>query len=212
MADSAFPTGGFAHSGGLEAAWQQGELANPGELASFIRASLCQLGRASLPFVTAAHANPGNWLELDRLCDTFNTNHVANRASRLQGQALLASAERIFATHQLEQLRQSARQTGAFYHFAPVFGVTTNALGIDFMPAARLFFFIHLRGLVTGAIRLGIIGPLEGQALLHSFAAQAEEVLLRCRNLTREQIAQPSPLLELFQANQDRLYSRLFQS
>ena len=55
LADSAFPTGGFAHSGGLEAAWQHGEVANRGELVSFIEASLHQLGHAALPFVTAAY-------------------------------------------------------------------------------------------------------------------------------------------------------------
>jgi urease accessory protein len=31
LADSAFPTGGFAHSGGLEAAWQHGEIRNSAE-------------------------------------------------------------------------------------------------------------------------------------------------------------------------------------
>jgi urease accessory protein len=36
LADSAFPTGGFAHSFGLEAAWQQGEV-NAASLASFLR-------------------------------------------------------------------------------------------------------------------------------------------------------------------------------
>ena len=32
LADSAFPTGGFAHSGGLEAAWQNGEVSNRGDV------------------------------------------------------------------------------------------------------------------------------------------------------------------------------------
>src|SRR5260221_11759540 len=54
LADSAFPTGGFAHSLGLEAAWQHGEVRNRTELVSFIEAGLQQLGHAALPLVTAA--------------------------------------------------------------------------------------------------------------------------------------------------------------
>jgi hypothetical protein len=58
LADSAFPAGGFAHSGGLEAAWQHGQARNASELAGLLESSLRQLGHASLPFVGAAHDNP----------------------------------------------------------------------------------------------------------------------------------------------------------
>ena len=43
LCDSAFPTGGFAHSSGLEAAWQQGEVGTPGDLYAWLAASLGQL-------------------------------------------------------------------------------------------------------------------------------------------------------------------------
>ena len=38
LADSAFPTGGFAHSWGLEAAWQSGEVADVAALRRFVHA------------------------------------------------------------------------------------------------------------------------------------------------------------------------------
>ena len=83
--DSAFPTGGFAHSGGVEAAWQHGAIRNRAEWMGYLTASLDQAGHAALPWVTAAHAEPGRVHELDAWFDAFTTNHVANRASRLQG-------------------------------------------------------------------------------------------------------------------------------
>jgi hypothetical protein len=58
LVDSAFPTGGFAHSGGLEAAWQHGEVRGRVDLSSFLDASLLQAGHAMLPFVTAAIDEP----------------------------------------------------------------------------------------------------------------------------------------------------------
>src|SRR5881628_3376496 len=36
VVDSAFPTGTFAHSWGLEAAWQQGEIETPAALEAFV--------------------------------------------------------------------------------------------------------------------------------------------------------------------------------
>ena len=211
LADSAFPTGGFAHSGGSEAAWQHGELRGRADLASFLEASLGQLGRASLPFVGAAHRGPDRLVALDRLCDAFTSNHVANRASRLQGRALLATAERIFPGGPLQRLREPSHLPPCG-HLAPVFGAVMGALGLDGRATARMFFFQHLRGLLAGAVRLGIVGPMEAQSLQHRMAPLAEEVLARCEGLSVDDIAQTSPLLDIWQGAQDRLYSRLFQS
>src|SRR5213596_428349 len=86
LADSAFPTGGFAHSFGLEAAWQQGEV-TAASLPSFVRDVILQAGRSALPFVVAAYDEPADLPEIDGRCDAFLRNPVANRASRVQGRA-----------------------------------------------------------------------------------------------------------------------------
>ena len=208
LADSAFPTGAFAHSGGLEAAWQHGEVRNPTELASFLEASLEQLGHGSLPFVTAAHDDPEDVGALDRHCDTFLMNHVANRASRLQGRAFLASSGKIFRS---SKIAGKAKEF-PLGHFAPAFGSATRILGVSRSGAARLFFFQHLRGVVAGAIRLGIAGPMEAHAWQHRLAPRAQAILSRCERLPIAEVAQTAPLLEIWQGTQDRLYSRLFQT
>jgi urease accessory protein len=212
LADSAFPTGGFAHSGGLEAAWQHGELRNRADLKTFIEASLRQFGQGSLPFMLAACDAPEEFSMLDQLCDCFLSNHVANRASRLQGQALLASAERIFSAPALNHLRQSTIQQPSPCHLSPVFGIVVGSLDIERIHASRLFIFLHLRGLTASAVRLGIVGPMEAQSLQHQCGPFAEAVRIRSQHLTAQDIAQTAPLLEIWQGAQDRLYSRLFQS
>lgn len=203
LADSAFPTGGFAHSVGLEAAWQHGEIRNSAELSSFLEASLRQLAHSALPFAAAAHDAPEQGAELDRLSDAFLTNHVANRASRAQGRAFLMVVEKTFGL---------AHHSLPFGHFAPVFGGTARRLGLPRMSTTHLFFFQHLRALVAAAIRLGIVGPMEAQTLQHRLAPTAREILSRSVHLPVSAIAQTAPLLELWQGTQDRLYSRLFQS
>lgn len=207
LADSAFPTGGFAHSLGLEAAWQHGEVRNRTELISFIEAGLQQLGHAGLPFVTAAFDAPGKFAEFDQLCDAFTTNHVANRASRAQGRAFLAATERIFKSE-----TGSRKSEIQFAHFAPVFGMCLRQLNVPRETAARMFFFNQLRSVLAAAVRLNIIGPMEAQILQQHLATVAEKILTRCESLTLDDLAQTSPLLDLWQGAQDRLYSRLFQS
>src|ERR1700733_9793520 len=97
LSDSAFPAGGFAHSGGLEAAWQHGRVSAGESLEGLIRCQLQQISRAAVPFVAAAHADPRRLLELDSTCEALLSNHVANRASRAQGQAFLLASSRIFS-------------------------------------------------------------------------------------------------------------------
>jgi urease accessory protein len=204
LADSAFPAGGFAHSAGLEAIWQHGEARNSAELAGLLETSLWQFGHGILPFFSAAHDEPGQLGALDQHCDAFLTNHVANRASRLQGRAFLSSAEKVFHRPPI-----GPPPCG---HFAPVFGAATRSLGLNRSRAARLFFFLHLRGLIGAAIRLGIIGPMEGQAMQCRLSPVAGEILTQCETLPVTEAAQTAPLQEIWQGAQDRLYSRLFQS
>lgn len=223
LADSAFPTGGFAHSVGLEAAWQHSEVRNRGELLSFVEASLHQLGRAALPFVSAAYVEPDQLEEFDNLCDVFTTNHVANRASRAQGKAFLTAVQRIFqergpaiggTASALRGTITVKRPEGRapFNHFAPVFGACLRKLDIPADTTNRLFFFNHLRGTLAAAVRLNIVGPMEAQALQRQLTPKAESIIKTCEMLTLDDIAQTSPLLDLWQGAQDRLYSRLFQS
>ncbi len=203
LMDSAFPTGGFAHSAGLEAAWQHAEVRDSEQLLSFIEASLHQLGHAALPLVTTAHAEPERLAELDQLCDAFTSNHVANRASRLQGRAFLTAAQKIFAIVPAESPCR---------HFAPVFGASLGQLHVSRETTGRLFFFSHLRGMLAAAVRLNIAGPMEAQILQRRMAPLAERLLAECLPLTTDDLAQTSPLLDIWQGAQDRLYSRLFQS
>lgn len=203
LADSAFPTGSFGHSGGLEAAVQMGAVPGPSELEAYLHAALVQCGHSSLLLAIAAHTDPDRLPDLDALADAFLINHVANRASRLQGQTFRAAAERCLGV--------SLPET-PWNHQAPVFGGATRRLHLPLETAARLYLFLQLRCWISAAIRLGIIGPLHAQTLQHDFAPTLEQVLAASLQRSIDDLTQTSPLLELWQGTHDRLYSRLFQS
>ena len=212
LCDSAFPAGAFAHSAGLEAAWQQGEVAGAQGLAEWIAAALGQTARGLIPIVASAWAGEPPLNEVDALCDSFLLNHVANRASRAQGQALLMACAKTFEADSVRNLADSVRAERLGGHYAPVFGAVGRALELPRRRTCDLFMFLALRGAVSSAVRLGIVGPLQGQNLQHRLARQAPAAVEQCIDLPLGSIAQTAPLADLLQGTQDRLYSRLFVS
>jgi len=109
LADSNLPTGSFVASSGLESYVTHGLWSNKSAIIDFVRDSLASYAHSTLPFVSDAHriitayaasSNPPSTeelggaieqlLRLDDLYETMTLNHVARRASKAQGIALLA--------------------------------------------------------------------------------------------------------------------------
>src|SRR5262245_14461800 len=104
LSDSAFPSGGFTHSGGIEAARHYGEIRTVEDVERAAKIVVRQAGRGSLPFVAAAHRQPEDLQVLDERIDLFLNQPISNRASRAQGQALLQAAMRVFPAERVAQL------------------------------------------------------------------------------------------------------------
>jgi urease accessory protein len=210
VVDSAFPTGVFSHSWGLEAAWQSGEIADAGALRAFVDASVLQTGHAYLPFMNEAYRESGTLETLDRIADAFLVNTVANRASRMQGRTLVATSARVWPSERLSGLLARAATTCA--HVAPLSGVVFKTIGLPLVTAQRVVLYGTARGVLSAAVRLGIVGSFEAQRLQFATGDRLEDVAERCAGLSIDNLAQTSPIVDLLQAGHDRLYSRLFQS
>ena len=210
IVDSAFPVGVFAHSWGLEAAWQAGHVDGDAALRRFVAESIQQTGWGALPIMTAAHRDPERLEELDALNHAFLTNSVANRASRVQGRTLGATAARVWPSAAMAGLQARGEATRS--HVAPLTGVVFRTLGLAEEVAQRAVLYGAARGILSAAVRLGVVGSYRAQQLQHEAAGQLDATLERCRGLRPEAICQTAPLLDLLQGAHDRLYSRLFQS
>lgn len=176
LADSNLPTGSFVASSGFEsygthgflplastASASKGKTATAGTIA-FIQDSLHTYARSALPFVSDAHrvvdafkgkpetdhgATIKKLLELDELYETMTLNHVAKRASKAQGVALLTLYSKGFArssdlsldedrlsdskslTILIDRLKLMVRGEETHGHLPVCWGVLTSALGIS---------------------------------------------------------------------------------
>jgi urease accessory protein len=210
IVDSSFPTGVFAHSWGLEAAWQQGEVPDDEALRRFLQASIQQTAYGSLPLLNTAFRRPDRWRVLDELADAFLTNMVANRASRVQGRTLLSTATRVWPSPAMKSVSAHAEQGCS--HVAPLSGVVFQLIGLPVETARTAMLFGAARGVLSAAVRLGIIGSYHAQRLHHEASGDLNELLERSSALAAEDVCQTAPILDILQAAHDRLYSRLFQS
>jgi urease accessory protein len=210
LIDSAFPTGSFAHSAGLEAAWQSGEIVSDASLEGFVHDSLWQAGHGALPVLTGAHKEPARLEELDAISDAFLTNAIANRGSRAQGRAWVAACVRVWPSSELADVERVARR--GFGHHAPIVGAACRALGVPLETAQRMFLFAVPRTILAAAVRLGVVGPYRAQRMQFDSLELQRRVHAECGDLTVEQICHTAPVVDVLQSTHDRLYSRLFQS
>lgn len=209
LVDSALPTGGFAHSGGLESWAQIRGIDNEVELRAVLTDLTRQAAALHLPFVDQVHEKPASWAEQDALCEALLSTRVAREASARQGQALLAVLSALLPEDGLWQShRDERRQRGIAGHLAPLLGLVGARLGLERATIRRLFVYTTVRDLLSAAVRLGLVGPLAAQAVQRDLLAAGADLITQAET----EPVQLLPLQEIVHAQHDRLYSRLFAS
>ncbi|KAJ4830238.1 hypothetical protein Tsubulata_040596 [Turnera subulata] len=216
LLDSLLPTGGFAHSYGIEAAIQARVILGPDHLRTYLTHILDNTGSLLLPFVCSAAMSPtlDAWKKLDTTLDATLTNEVSRKASITQGSALMRVAVAVFTEiPALKTMRDALLGSKAVsFHHAPAFGIVCGLLGMDPETCQRAYMFITMRDALSAATRLNVVGPLGAAVLQHQVSAAAEILLQKWMNRPVDEACQTSPLLDTLQGCHGYLFSRLFCS
>eukprot|EP00816_Leptocylindrus_hargravesii_P003946 CAMPEP_0196825722 /NCGR_PEP_ID=MMETSP1362-20130617/93223_1 /TAXON_ID=163516 /ORGANISM="Leptocylindrus danicus, Strain CCMP1856" /LENGTH=195 /DNA_ID=CAMNT_0042206203 /DNA_START=300 /DNA_END=887 /DNA_ORIENTATION=+ len=165
------------------------------------------------------------WMELDSKCDANITSHVMRRASSIQGSGMLrayaaafpsiALSLKVLKRHLMKSIAMEGRERG---HIPTIFGAICGLLQLDDATVASMFIYTNARDMVSAAVRMNLVGPLEGGTLIHQLCQKGsvviDEVLCSREGLTFDSISahQVAPLVEIMANAHDRLYTRLFNS
>ena len=76
---------------------------------------------------------------------------------------------------------------------APLSGVVFRIIGLPQETARKAVLFGAARGVLSAAVRLGIVGSYGAQQMQHAARAQLDATLERCRGLAAEEICQTRP-------------------
>jgi urease accessory protein len=214
LADSALPTGGYAFSGGLEAAARLGLLRDADGLRRYFLDYLEQFASGELPCLNAAWTAPGGDAlrhpveELDALLAVPESN----RASATQGRGWLSILRLLAPESGIDALAAWFAEQDLPTHFLACAGAGLRRAGWPLGQVRRLCYYLSARDQTSAAVRLGLIGPMDGQRLLAAGVAAGERILMETEGLMPADARRGSPLLDIAQARHATLYTRLFQS
>lgn len=192
ISDSAFPSGGFAFSNGLETlAQEQDETTRRSRGAEIVRrfiedqllARWASFDRWFLiQSLAAAPLDEEERLTvliaLDRQCEAQNTVASLSEASKRMGRAALASHTRI-GTERVAPYQIRLRDGRAPGHLPVVQGLIAGALRLTAEQAAASAAFQLVSGALSSAVRLGLIGALEAQSIQTLLAPTVGAALAR---------------------------------
>jgi urease accessory protein len=172
LADGRTPSGGYAHSGGLEQAVAEG--LDAAHVPALIRARLHTVGRCSAA-IAAAAAAPGidlaGLLALDGEVAARTPVPALRAADRSLGLALLRTALALWPSHAvLTAYRDASELTPR----SVALGVTCGAAGLEPLAAARLGLYEEASGMAAAAVKLLPLDSARATSWVAGLAAEIE--------------------------------------
>jgi urease accessory protein len=212
-ADSAFPSGGFAFSNGIEGLAALGPRLDRARLAAVVDSTIRHRW-ACADRVALVHAYRANDLDdvaaIDAAVEAATIAEPLRTGSKRNGGALLTAHVRL-ATPCAAAFRALIDAGYAHGHLAVVQGLVWRNLAISEPHAVAMSGYTTASGLVAAAVRLGQIGAIAAQAVLGDALRSVEEVAGEPIPAAAE-IASFTPWLDVACARQAHAQVRLFSN
>jgi urease accessory protein len=215
--DSAFPTGAFAHSGGLETYTQSDIVRTSGDLARLIEAKLESAAGTDLIIVhTAMSAYVANDRSrigyLDTLCSASKLARETREASEKIGRRMLNSVLNLMEDELLIFYKDEIENGRYAGHHAVTHGLACAASGIEPRAAMLAYGYALAANQTAASLKLMRIGQTQAQTVLgaagEGIAAAVDTALTR----TLDDFGSFSPGLDIRAMQHEYLFRRLFIS
>jgi urease accessory protein len=223
LSDSAFPSGRYTLSYGLEAFAQSAELRAPnasaallGLLHDSIRFGVAPSDGVALACAHRAASSEGVDLELvgqaDERLTAVKLAREAREASVRTGRALLLTGATAFAETALTDYAELVQRRIFPGNHAVVLGLLSACLGVQRLEAVAGELYAYSSGWVAAPVRLGLIDHRAAQGLLHHTRPVIAAAALKTVNCSVTQISSCTPLLDVMAMRHEDSELRLFAS
>jgi urease accessory protein len=222
LSDSAFPSGRYTLSHGLEPLAQSGRLPTPSApsqllsvLSDSIRLAVAPSDGVALACAHCAlHADGDVDLALlqgaDQRLTAVKIARDQREASRRTGRALLDAALLAFGGAALRQLSELVGESRTPGNHAVVLGLIAAALGVPRSDAVAGELYAFASGWLSAAVRLGLSDHQTAQALLHAVRHVIVASALRALDGGVGEISACTPLLDVMSMRHEQADVRLF--
>jgi urease accessory protein len=216
--DGLFPSGGFAHSFGLETYAQEGVVRDRAGLEAFVAAHLegsagpADAVAAAVTVRLAVAADLPGWVALDERLEAMKAVPETRAASRQMGRQTLRVAAALGEDPFLAALARAVDEGLAPGHHAAVFGAALGRAGAG--PEAVAAAYLHATAalLVGAGLRLLRLGQLDGQRALAAMRPRLARLAAGAATATAADMWAFAPGLELAGLRHAALDARLFRS
>ncbi|KAK3788041.1 hypothetical protein RRG08_051115 [Elysia crispata] len=150
-------------------------------------------------------------VQLDKLYEACSSNHIARRSSTRQGRSLLEASLHTFPSLERQGMTGISTELPHCHH-AVLHGAIMGGLGLGLEDTISSFVFGIVRTLVATAVRLDVLGAMEGQKLQWKLQEICADVIERNKAKTVEQAGIKFPVVDILQNTHDTLFAKLFYS
>ncbi|MGI4815466.1 MAG: urease accessory protein UreF [Janthinobacterium lividum] len=180
QADSFFPSGAMAFSWGLEPLVRDGLIGDAAALEIFVASqALSRWATFDQGILCASWQAAGcleKWREADAWAESMTWPGAFRAGSRRLGRTLVDVHARLDAPR-AQQLRAEIIAGRAPGHLAAVQGALWQSFGIAELEARAMAAHACCTGMVSAAVRLGVVGHLDAQRILTALRQPIADVL-----------------------------------
>jgi urease accessory protein len=222
VSDSAFPSGRYTLSYGLESLVESGQLTRGIKSSTLIALLADSIRFGASPSdglaLACAHRAAGGDVELELITrvdlrlTAVKLPREAREASARTGRAVLATATAAIggtALHDYAELVEQGRSPG---NHAVVVGLLSARLGVPRVEAVAGELYAFSSSWVAAAVRLGLVDHRGAQALLHRSRSVIADAALQAVDRDVSQISSCTPLLDVMAMRHEEAELRLFAS
>jgi len=216
--DTGYPAGAYAHSLGLETAFDERHIAGADQLERAARAMLTQQAArtdavAAAACVRAAYRrDTAAFCEVDRRLTATRAPREAREASLRVGRQMLATATESESDAWLDALTTAVARGDADGNYACVIGAILGNHGSAPDAAAAVVMWSTISGLVNASVRLGGVTHVEAQQIITRLRPLAADLARSTAASDARRMAGAAPLFEIWSMRHEAAATRLFAS